>query len=425
MKRFPTPVRYGVLTAALFGSSCGVVCTPVERESIPRRITGDWIRYQYNPLLKVPAISQPETNEKASSTSEAAGLRENTKLASGRPFYMGFTPFAYDPTIEGIERTYRFIAENGDLISHHLDDGIPWQEALEQKPYAQSVEDNLKQRVEKTKRGQKIYLAATPVRSGLADYWSQEGRVPRTGRWKKKQIDDPEALTAYLNFCRDLIRRFRPDFMAYGIEVNYELVKKPKEWARFVRFAKAFYPRLKAENPHLPLFLSLQIDEFWKDETRQREAIRQILPYTDYIAVSTYPYFYRYFNVETIPRNYFSGLAALAPEKPFAVAETGYIAQDLDAVGIKGPGSEEMQTRYVNLLLNECQKLNAEFVIWFVSRDYDPFVEAMRKASLSNQLIEIFKVFQDTGIVDDQGNSRVAFRAWQAWFGRPKEQKPH
>ena len=343
---------------------------------------------------------------------------------SYRSFYMGFTPWHPDITPEVMEQTYRFLDAHADLVAHHFDEGIPWQEALDKKPYHPKVEENLRFRVQKLNKEQKVLLSVTPLpvsRDGLAGHWAQETNMPRQGKWKDKDFDDPEVLAAYLNFCRDLIRRFHPDFMVYGIEVNLLANKKPQQWSKFVPFIGQVYKTLKAENPNLPLMLSVQIDEFWLNEKNQRKAVAEILPYSDYVAVSTYPYIFGHADPNAIPKGFFSQVAALAPHKPFAVAETGFIAEDMHAFGLKRQGSEEGQDAYVNLLMKECDKLNARFVVWFVSRDYDALFEKVKALGAGSDVLELFKLWKDCGLADGKYNPRKALSTWDQWLKLPKK----
>jgi hypothetical protein len=201
--------------------------------------------------------------------------------------------------------------------------------------------------------------------------------------------------------------------------VNALYKEQPKEWPRFVNLAKEVYTTLKGENPNLPIFVSFYLDYFLNDERKQREAISQILPYTDYVAVSTYPYLDQA-DPNKLRKDHFSKIAALAPNKPFAVAETGYIAKDLDAFGLKVQGNEEWQNDYLKFLLNECNKLNAKFVIWFVPRDYEPFFQKIKAMKVGKQLEDLFKIWKDTGVLDEKGNKRKAFYTWEQWHHLPK-----
>lgn len=95
---------------------------------------------------------------------------------STRSFRMGFTPFKYSWIEESQQRTYALIADHADLIVHHLDGGVPWVEAFEERPFAEEVEANLADRVKNVRAGQKVFVSATPIdfdRKRLAGYWGQ------------------------------------------------------------------------------------------------------------------------------------------------------------------------------------------------------------------------------------------------------------
>src|ERR1043165_7724611 len=61
-----------------------------------------------------------------------------------RPFSMGVTAFPYDLTPEAVEATQLWILDNTDLVAIKLDEGVPWQEALENKnTYDPKFEESL------------------------------------------------------------------------------------------------------------------------------------------------------------------------------------------------------------------------------------------------------------------------------------------
>ncbi|MCP4230875.1 MAG: hypothetical protein GY771_12125 [bacterium] len=141
--------------------------------------------------------------------------------------------------------------------------------------------------------------------------------------------------------------------------------------------------------------------------------------YSDYIAVSTYPFWEFILNVtgdsdpdKVVPPDWVSSMADLDPTKPFAVAETGYIAEDLilNDYGVYIEGSEEWQARYVEMLFDECTRLDAEFIVWFCIRDYDQFWEYFEGAGYD----EFFKTWRDTGLIDGDGKPRKSLKVWDA-----------
>lgn len=335
---------------------------------------------------------------------------------SSRSFLMGMTPCEFEHTSESVSDIYKIINLSCDMVAHHLDEGIPWNEALEGKPYHPNVEKRLKARLDNTQSGKKVYLAVTAMKGELNEYWGENAKMKREGAWKDKQLNDPDVIKAYTNFCNDLIERFHPSYFAYGIEVNTDASKNKETWKNFLVLAKEVYGSLKKSHPDLPVFVTFQLDEYWKDVEDQEQIVRDALPYTDYIAVSSYPYFSGYFDPGRIPNAWFSRLANMAPSKPFVVAETGFIAENFEALGIKGSGNPQWQNEYLKFLIQESNRLNAEFVVWYVPKDYDRFYEQVRVLGALGLSTDLFKVWKDSGLIDGEDKPRPAFKTWSESF---------
>ena len=344
-----------------------------------------------------------------------------------RSFYMGMTPHPHDYTLEGVDEAYNILRNHTDIVAHHFDDGIPWPEAYEKRSYHPNVEEELNGRVKRLKNDQKVYVALAPLysdRYSLAGYWGKESNMERPGEWKNRSFDDFEVVTAYTNFCRDLIDRFDPDYFNYGVEVN-------KNWKgvtdsnfiKFLQFAEKVYKTLKREYPDLPIFVSLIKDSVDMSET-QIKINKKVLQFSDYVAVSTYPFWTLEYAPDTadpsdLPENWFSAVAALAPEKPFCIAETGYIAEDLiiDAYSITIKGRADYQAEYVKFLLEEMDTLDAEFVVWFVPRDYDLAWERLQDMGFPPW----GKIWRDCGFINENGNPRPALGVWDSWLQLKRE----
>jgi hypothetical protein len=111
-------------------------------------------------------------------------------------------------------------------------------------------------------------------------------------------------------------------------------------------------------------------------------------------------------------------MRTLAPSKPWAITETGYVAEQLNlpAIGKEIRGSELWQTRYTDLLLKQANDLGAEFVVWFVVRDYDRGMRTLEKISGAAAAAPIWK---DMGLIDGDGRPRAALTIWDAWLRIP------
>ena len=218
-----------------------------------------------------------------------------------------------------------------------------------------------------------------------------------------------------------MIEEFDPDYFAYAIEVDLFYWNRPDLFEGFVALAKRTYNDLKKRFPDLPVFLTFTAGPAEQLEERS-VAFEQLLPYTDMIAISTYPYLIQ--EVEGDPRkidgDWFRRMAELAPEKPFAVAETGYTAEtvEFEGLGVTIEGKRAWQRKYAKLLFRQCRKLDAEFIVWFVAVDYDELWKLMEEGGAP----EIFKAWRDSGLFDENMNKRPALKLWDKWLRRPLPQ---
>ncbi len=339
---------------------------------------------------------------------------------NSRSFYMGFTAFPYAATVDAQLDTYEQVANNSDIFLNHLDHGVPWDEALNDLPFPIEVQNTLNFTKTGLAPNTKILLTATPAdsdRSTLAKYWNDSGSQQELPAfWQNKTFDDPDVISAYIKYCRRVIDAVQPDYFAYGIETNAAFKKTDAEFAQFLTLAEATYSNLKADYPDLPIFLTLQDRSFKNTHQELLETSRMLLLYSDYVVMSTYP-FLEYGNLQRdanpalFPDDWLIDFRNLDTNKPFAISETGFCAEDLVLahLGIDVKGSEAWQAAYVSKLFNHSNSLDAEFIAWFVYRDYDMLYDSTQNPP------DIFKVWRDNGLLDGSGNERPAFEIWKQW----------
>ena len=340
-----------------------------------------------------------------------------------RSFHMGFTAFPYDNTVNAQVSTYQDVIADGDIFLNHLDHGVPWDEALNGLPFPAEVQGT----IDATKTGlnpdTKILLTATPTnqtRENLAEYWNNDGsHQPLPTFWQDKTFDDPEVISAYTKYCKRVIDEVRPDYFAYGIEVTAAFTKTDPAYGRFLRLIEAVYPVLKADYPNLPIFLTFQDRSFNNTKVELLEITEELLRFSDYIAISTYPFLdygnlKRDANPELFADDWLADFRNLDTSKPFAISETGFCAENLviENLGVDVKATEQWQADYLAKLFNHCNDLNAEFVAWFVYRDYDLLYNSTPNPP------DIFKVWRDNGLLDGQGNKRVSHSVWLDWKSR-------
>jgi hypothetical protein len=339
-----------------------------------------------------------------------------------RAFYMGFTPFPYDVDDAALSYTAERLQADGDLIAHHLDEGIPWPEALAGDPLPAPLMAEWEYRRAISAEHQ-VYLAITPIdisRTWLAPYHGPEGVVPLPAPWDGYTFDHPDVQAAYLNYARRAIDFFQPDYLAIGIEVNGLLTNTPDAWPAYLALHQHVYTQLKADYPGLPVMASLVgtalLEGYTEeaDHAAQQQARQDILPYTDIFALSLYPYMSVY-TTDIIPDDLFARLHELS-DKPIAIAETGYPADTFSLTLPDGvftfASDAQKQADYMRRLLESAQVYEFRFVVNFVLRDYDAVWEALGRD-------ETLVIWRDTGIYDEDGELRPAGDLWLEWLARP------
>lgn len=349
-------------------------------------------------------------------------------MPESRSFYLSFTYQPYDWTDQAFADTYSFIDANSDMIFHYFDDGVPWVESLKGSKFHDNVELQLNQRIAHRKGNQKVGVGANFLgkdRRSLAPYWGEKDNLARPGKWATLNINHPEVISAYIAYCRSLIKRFHPDYFVYGMEVNAALIAvDSKEFEALEKMISAVYAALRKEFADLPLVLTFVL--LPEDDMHGRKPmIKRLLPFTDIYAVSLYPYLFDGIAGDStqIPQNLISSVRGYIGDKPFAIAETGFNAKTWRILSklIWIPGNEKSQAGYVDFLLHESNKQNALFVNWWVPRDLDALWAKMKASGAD----PILSQWNSTGLTDAEGNHRQGLSIWRSWLNKPIKSPRH
>jgi len=350
----------------------------------------------------------------------------NDQLPTSRSFYMGFTPFPYDNTQQAADDTRNQVIAHGDLVLNHLDSGIPWDEALNNAPFPSNVSSTIDDISNNLKTGQKLFLTTSPLdlsRKHLAGYWNNAGTSQHLPLfWQHRSFDDSLVIRAFINYCQRIIDEAHPDYFAYVIEANAGLDFTTDTLNKLLTLCDTVYSTLKSNNPNLPIMLTLQDHIAEKTNSEYDQITGSFLPYTDYIAVSTYPFLDYYrpkSNPAYLPESWLQHLHNLAPQKPFAIAETSWIAEDLniDNWKIHIKGKPTWQKDYLQTLCQRSNSLKAEFICWFLYRDYDYFYDKL--LSSNDVLKDLALIWRDNGVLDGNANPRPSLSLWNQWLALP------
>jgi hypothetical protein len=336
-----------------------------------------------------------------------------------RTFALGFTDFPHDLGTAAIHAAWDVIATDGDLAVALFDEGVPWQEALDGTPYPGSLQSSIDLKRSRVPSGHVVYLAVTPINAnwnGLAGHAG--GSHPDPNPWDDHEFNTQDVIDAYTAHCERMIDYFSPDYFAYAIEVN-RMAWYEAEWDAFVDLAASVYTAVKSNHPGLRVFVTLQADVYHSDPTGQAAAISDLLFYTDMIAVSGYPFTEPLSDPTLLRSDYFSALADLSFGKPFAVTETAWPAEDIGEPAEAFYWIEADQTTqlaYLERVVLDCDYLNAEFLCWFLTRDYD---EAWDEYYQHWSSAPTLRVWRDTGLYGGYGDPRPALADWHQTLARP------
>jgi hypothetical protein len=338
---------------------------------------------------------------------------------------MGFTPWLYEASSEAVNVTYGRLHAEGDIIKHHFMAGVPWQEAYDQTAYHPNVEAEINGRLTNTATSMTVFLALdslNPLRDSLADNWGSSPNQARSGDWASRKFDSPEVITAYINFALDLIDRFDPVYFEYGTEVSELIINDPVAFNEYLVFAEAVYNQIKAAHPELILITSVSLKSPGSAHMQQlQSAYSALLPYTDLVGVSVYPYvFFDHSdrgNPDNLPTNWLSQIQQIAPDKPLAISETGWIAEDLSIPDFQYSEMSDpaKQARYAERLLTEADQLDMDFVIWWTVADFDTL--------WNNELGQdpLAKIWKDIGLYDESQQQREALNDWRSWLAKSRQ----
>lgn len=341
-----------------------------------------------------------------------------------RPFYMGVTPWPADFTSPAVEEAYRFIDLHCDLVSHHFDEGIPYEEAYHGLAWPAALQNDVSYRKSRS-GGKQIFLSVAPLnltRHAKADYYRESTTVTDIKeRWKQLPVNDERVVSAYLHYLYYLIDRLQPQFVNYGVESN-DVHWDQNQFVLYRDFLSKVFQQLKLKYPALPFFVSFMVNE----HPAALSLASQLLPYTDFISLSAYPYTSASTTADgntdpkKFPADYFTRFLDLDPARKWGFAETGYIAQNLvvPSYSLDKQGSTQWQKDYLELVINLCQSRRSKFLVWFCSMDYDAGCTRLRSLGLYDDL---FGLWQDTGLKDENNMQRPAFDLWVNWKRRTLE----
>ena len=337
---------------------------------------------------------------------------------ASRPYYLGFTPFPYAVSSEAIDFSYNEITNNADLVAHHLEEGVPWDELdLNQgiENFPAELKDGWALRKARSPAGHASYVAISPIsllRDGIAPRpESVGGGLPG---WLTA-FNLARTKNAFLKYAVEAIEYFDPDYLVIGIEVNELMYNHPTLWPDYLELHRDTYNSLKALYPNLSISVSLiglNLVPGYTGATatndkynEQLSALGEVMVYSDLYCLSLHTFLSALLADSVIDSGELEQLASLS-DKPLAVCETSYPAEVFSLGALTWNGDPTRQKRFFDRLFAVADDHEAEFIVNFVIRDYDNLWASLGSPEDFN------KLWRDTGFYDEDGNARPVLDTW-------------
>ncbi|MEO8676684.1 MAG: hypothetical protein ABI569_13985 [Casimicrobiaceae bacterium] len=339
---------------------------------------------------------------------------------ANRAFMMGFTPWPWDATQAAVEWTYEKIQDHGDVVSFHIEEGVPWSETLSGAPFPAAMQQDLGSRLAKIRNGVPNILQVSALdigRAGLALNRGANLNEPLPAPWRTLEFNHPSVKTAYANYVERLVRQFHPAYVVIGVEANLLMRNRKEKWASYVELTCATYRALKARGIKQPLLVSIDVNPFFPEWSTpdtlgdQPNVLRDLDSCVDGFAISAHP-FMSALLADRLPADYFSRIFALST-RWVGIGESSYPAEVFSNSQLTWRGSEAKQTAFLDQMLDASNKQGLKFVIWFTVRDYDQLWSGLLRRD------PVSLMWRDTGLYDESGRPRSALGRWTSEFRRP------
>jgi hypothetical protein len=340
--------------------------------------------------------------------------------ATAAPLTVSINPFPYDTTLTAMENVTRITTQNDNLSTVQLDDGIPWQQALNGTAFSAALMAEWQARRNQIGTNP-VYLAIAPLAEDRSS-WAPPYGGGSPPAWAVSNANaSPSLKLAYANYVLRAMNYFQPAYLNIGVEAGDMAARTPSRWPQYVAVFNDCMAAVRATNASLKVGISFSLPLLM--ESNVVSLAGNVIAQSDYVGISFYPYlsqFYAVLGAAPLPappaqwQAPLQWLEQFAP-KPVAICETGYSTQPvvLTNYGLNMPGDESTQAAYVKDLAGFATRDNYLFTVFFQSVDSAAYMQTLPPAEINDTL------WTYTGFFDTNLNAKPSWANYEAfWLAR-------
>lgn len=219
---------------------------------------------------------------------------------------------------------------------------------------------------------------------------------------------DPALREAFIAYTAYVVKNYKPDYLALGVEINMLYERNRDQFDAFVSLYKEAYDQAKAANPQTKVFPTFQFEDllgtFGTIHPPHWEVLDAFQGKMDALAISTYPFLAQIHSASDIRPDYYSQIKTHWKGETF-ISETAYASAPVD--GQVTVGTEEDQQAYLVRVLTDAETNGFSMVVWYAALD-----PAYATSGTS-------AVFKDIGLRKSDGSNKLAWSTWEEWARRP------
>jgi hypothetical protein len=334
-----------------------------------------------------------------------AGVQPNPQLPP-RTFRMGFSANPPKPTTESALATIDAWSKHADAAIMHV--SVPYKVLLGGVSAATYVSTN-DLPLANLYRGKGFPLTITvDVTDGL----NRAAEAPDLVQLKRS-ITEPAIQVLYRQYVQALVSAIRPEYLGLAAETN--LIREqiaPPVYTALVQMTNAAAADVRAIGGKLPLlYVSIQADVAWGPPPaayKGAEADFRDFPFTQVLAISSYPYFV-YSDPDQIPLDYYVRIAN-GRSLPVMVVEGGWTSAAVGSVK-SSPATQVRYLRRHERMLDSAKAI-AVFQLVYSDLDLAAYQPMLTPGS-------ILPLFASLGFVDTSLNPKPALATYDSIFSRP------